>query len=114
MRPHVLLGCVALACGLGVLVSALPGWEEMTVAGAPPGAGPDGLSACHLVSWQDHVSLWDRRLLGSGLADRSPCNRHAHDRGLPLVEYEAAAVEWFLLGLVELPPEGVVPKRANS
>ena len=28
-------------------------------------------------------------------------------RALPLVEYEAAAVEWLLLGLAELPPEGV-------
>lgn len=26
---------------------------------------------------------------------------------LPLIEYEAAAVEWLLLGLAELPPEGV-------
>jgi hypothetical protein len=34
-------------------------------------------------------------------------DRHAAGHGLPLAEYEGAAVEWFLLGLVELPPAGV-------
>jgi len=34
-------------------------------------------------------------------------SQHADADGLPLVEYEAAAVEWLLLGLAELPPGGV-------
>ncbi|MCY2927435.1 MAG: hypothetical protein NT031_18765 [Planctomycetota bacterium] len=33
--------------------------------------------------------------------------RHADSLELPLAQYEAAAVEWFLLGLVELAPQGV-------
>lgn len=68
---------------------------------------------CDLVSYLS-VVMWAAELVRENplipVEFAKYVGRHAHDQGLPLIEYEAAAVEWFLLGLVELPPGGVLPK----
>jgi hypothetical protein len=71
---------------------------------------------CDLISYLS-VVLWTADLVRQNPSIPTEfaayIRRHADDRGLPLVEYEAAAVEWFLLGLVELPPEGVMAREVS-
>jgi hypothetical protein len=76
-----------------------------------PGRRPDPSDkVCDALTYLS-ILLWAAELVGdnpqitSNFADY--VGRHAAGHGLPLAEYEGAAVEWFLLGLVELPPAGV-------
>lgn len=63
------------------------------------------------------ILLWAAKLVGdnpqipSGFAEY--VGRYADGHGLSLAEYEGAAVEWFLLGLVELPPAGVTISKTS-
>lgn len=91
-------------------------WEEVVkvrskVEARLPGKRTDASDAvCDMVTYVS-ILLWAAELvranpqISSGFADY--VGRHADGNRLPLAEYEGAAVEWFLLGLVELPPAGV-------
>ena len=91
-------------------------WDEVRqfrskVEDRLPGKRPDPSDkVCDALTYLS-ILLWAAKLVGdnsqitSGFAEY--VNRHTVGHGLPLGEYEGAAVEWFLLGLVELPPAGV-------
>jgi hypothetical protein len=88
--------------------------ERQAVAAHLPGVTvtKPGPKACDSVSYMA-VLLW-----AGGLARKNPditpifakyVAEHATGRKLPagLIHYQAAAIEWFFLGLVELPPEDI-------
>jgi hypothetical protein len=64
----------------------------------------DALTYLSILLWAAEL-VRDNPQITSGFAGY--VGRHAAGHRLPLTEYEGAAVEWFLLGLVELPPAGV-------
>ena len=70
----------------------------------------DALTYLSILLWAAEM-VGDNPQITSGFADY--VGRHTAGHGLPLAEYEGAAVEWFLLGLVELPPAGVSMSKPN-
>jgi len=80
--------------------------ERLGVERAPIGEACDLLSYAAVLLWGGEV-MRANPAIGTQFADH--VRRHAGRReaGLPLETYEGAALEWLLLGLVEIAPAGV-------
>jgi hypothetical protein len=91
-------------------------WDEVEkvrfqVKAFLPGKGTDTSDeVCDTLTYLS-ILLWagklvaDNSQISAGFAEY--VGHYSDEHELPLAEYEGAAVEWFLLGLVELPPAGV-------
>ena len=73
-----------------------------------------GVQTCALPIWYLDLLFWASALLRDNPAIRTAfagqVREHAGGEELPsgLEDFEASAVEWLLLGLVELPPDGTM------
>lgn len=76
------------------------------VHGAGPGEACDPLSYAAILLWSADL-VRRNPLITARFAGYVRSKAPDAVRGLPLERYEGAAVEWLLLGLVELPPPGV-------
>jgi len=71
-----------------------------------PDRACDLLSYVSILAWCAEV-IRENPTIKTCFAEHVRTHAEGEAEGLPLEEYEAAAMEWLLLGLVEIPPEGV-------
>ena len=71
-----------------------------------PGAACDLLSYLAILRWSADV-IRANSVIADCFAEHVKQHAGKAANDLPLAHYEAAAIEWLLLGLTELPPAGV-------